>query len=221
MALSNLHIRIISAVILVPIVLSAVWFGGLWGGIILCVFAAAAVWEWVNMVKPCKRYYFLGFIYLGLATIFIVMLRMQDQQGVKLLFWVLTLSWAMDSCAYFSGRTFKGPKIWPSISPNKTWSGFLGGLFGVFIYGLILAYVWQLQGLWFALLSMVLASIGHGGDFFESHIKRKFGVKDSSNLIPGHGGVLDRFDSFIATIIAVGIFFILTKQDSIFMVFSR
>ncbi len=228
MALSNLQIRIISACILAPLVLSAVWFSGWWGIIVLSVFVVAACWEWARMVRNGKeldiwfreKYYAIGALYISAATASIIILRMQDAQAIKLLFWLFTLNWVMDSCAYFSGRALKGPKICPSISPNKTWSGFFGGLTGVFIYGLILAHFWQLKALQFALFSMILASIGHVGDFFESYIKRKFEVKDSSNLIPGHGGVLDRFDSFIAVVIAVGIFFILMQQDSIFMVFS-
>ncbi len=284
-SLSNLHVRIISACILAPLVLSAVYIGGLYGVVILSAFILVAAWEWGNItlnrsaaLSPfarnyapsllavfalfsiiaismygliywwlillffvillllfcgripsikalftligSQRYYFFGVVYITLATISIMHLRFQDSEGLKLIFWLLTLSWVMDSCAYFTGSRLKGAKIFPAISPNKTWSGFMGGVIGVFLYGLILAYFWQLSMLWFALFSVFLAIIGHMGDFFESFIKRKFEVKDSSNIIPGHGGVLDRFDSFIATAIATGIFAMMVDKETIFMVFT-
>ena len=131
------------------------------------------------------------------------MLHSDGALGPRWAFFSLALVWAADSFAYFSGRHFGGAKMSPSISPNKTWAGFWGGLAGVTLLSVAAA---PLLGLgWSALPSLIavallaaLASVV--GDLFESLIKRHAGAKDSSQLIPGHGGVLDRIDSVVAAV---------------------
>lgn len=123
--------------------------------------------------------------------------------GPRWAFYSLALVWAADSCAYFTGRHFGGAKMSPSISPNKTWAGFWGGLAGVVLLSLaatpLLGLGWNQ---WPALAAItVLAGLASVvGDLFESLIKRHAGAKDSSQLIPGHGGVLDRIDSVVAAV---------------------
>lgn len=102
----------------------------------------------------------------------------------------------MDSGAYFVGRALKGPKLAPNISPNKTWSGFFGGLLFA-LMATVIIMLFQIIGytLLLPIISLVIAAVSHMGDLGESFFKRQFNVKDSSHIIPGHGGVLDRLDS--------------------------
>lgn len=131
------------------------------------------------------------------------MLHTATPFGPRWAFFSLGLVWAADSCAYFSGRHFGGAKMSPSISPNKTWAGFWGGIVGVLVLCVpaapLLGLAWeQLPSLMAVALLAALASVV--GDLFESLIKRHAGAKDSSALIPGHGGVLDRIDSVVAAV---------------------
>jgi phosphatidate cytidylyltransferase len=139
-----------------------------------------------------------GAIYVGLPITALLWLRMQED-GLLLAFWALSLVWATDIGAYFAGRSFGGPKVAPKISPNKTWSGLLGGMAGAFLLGWMLASYTTLPT-HLALASPALALIAQAGDFFESWMKRRAGVKDSGALIPGHGGVLDRLDGVVTAL---------------------
>ena len=113
-------------------------------------------------------------------------------------FFLFAVIWCTDIFAFFGGRTFGGPKLAPSISPNKTWSGFFSGLAGGVLAGVIAALFLSESGLvWVVLLATIVSVAGQLGDLFESGLKRTFGVKDSGTLIPGHGGVMDRVDSLI------------------------
>jgi phosphatidate cytidylyltransferase len=138
----------------------------------------------------------LGLCYVGLPVIALVWLRERPDQGLLLAFWALSLVWATDIGAYFSGRAIGGPKIAPSISPNKTWAGLIGGMLTALGLGLILNDQFGLP-LGLALASPLLAIVAQIGDFYESQLKRKAGVKDSGKLLPGHGGALDRLDGVV------------------------
>ena len=128
-----------------------------------------------------------------------------------LMFLYLTV-WATDIFAYFSGRAFGGPKLLPVVSPKKTWSGALGGLFSAMIVGMIyMIYVEGFAGFSTVVLAAILSVVSQIGDLFESWVKRHFQVKDSSQLIPGHGGFLDRVDGLIAAAVPVGIYLVLTS----------
>lgn len=139
-----------------------------------------------------------GAAYVGLPISALLWLRLQDQ-GLLLAFWGLSLVWATDIGAYFAGRSFGGPKVAPKISPNKTWSGLIGGMLGALVLGWALASYADLP-LHLALASPGLALVAQIGDFFESWLKRRAGVKDSGALIPGHGGVLDRLDGVVTAL---------------------
>ena len=138
-----------------------------------------------------------GMLYLAVPLATLVVTR--ENQGLGPILWLFGVVIASDVGGYFAGRTFGGPKFWPAISPKKTWSGTIGGW--VLAVGVGFLY-WALggaMGFWESiLLSIPLAMAGQAGDLFESWLKRKAGVKDSSNLIPGHGGFLDRFDAMLA-----------------------
>jgi phosphatidate cytidylyltransferase len=140
-----------------------------------------------------------GLGYAALAAIPIILLRDDPKFGFFAAIWIYAVVWLTDIAAYFCGKFIGGRKLAPAISPSKTWSGAIGGtLFGV-LGGAMVA---TLANARFALMHIVIALIisvfSQAGDIFESFVKRKFGTKDSSGLLPGHGGVMDRLDAFIA-----------------------
>ncbi|HVJ02856.1 MAG TPA: phosphatidate cytidylyltransferase [Sphingomonas sp.] len=135
-----------------------------------------------------------GALYIGLPVLALVLLR--EQFGLLTTVWAMALVWACDTGAYFAGRAIGGPKLAPAISPNKTWAGFLGGVIAAGVFAALLVPFGLALPL--ALATPLLAAIAQGGDLFESHLKRVAGVKDSGNLLPGHGGVLDRLDGLVA-----------------------
>lgn len=139
-----------------------------------------------------------GLVYVGLPLLALLWLRERPDNGLVLTFWALSLVWATDIGAFFSGRAIGGPKIAPAISPSKTWAGLIGGMamatalavgFRQWL-GLPLVLVWA---------TPLLAVAAQAGDFFESWMKRRAGVKDSGTLLPGHGGVLDRLDGVVTS----------------------
>jgi len=122
-------------------------------------------------------------------------------EGVELFLWLVLVVVASDTLGYFAGRLIGGPKFWPAVSPKKTWSGTVAGWFGAVLVGLGFALAgWPWQLVW---LAPLVALAGQMGDIAESAIKRRAGIKDSSRLIPGHGGVLDRFDALIGATLAL------------------
>jgi phosphatidate cytidylyltransferase len=141
-----------------------------------------------------------GVLYVGLAGVALMMLRQDEQAGRENVIFLFLVVWACDISAYLAGRRFGGAKLWPAISPNKTWAGAIGGLAGALCAGLLAALVFssELDLPRLALISLALAGAAQAGDLLESWIKRRFGVKDSSGLIPGHGGLFDRLDSVLA-----------------------
>ncbi len=137
-----------------------------------------------------------GAIYVGVPIFALLLLRGDPDRGLLLAFWAMALVWATDIGAYFAGRTIGGPKIAPRISPSKTWAGLIGGVVAATGFAFAL-HVWA--GLPFRLVmwTPLLACAAQAGDFFESWLKRRAGVKDSGTLLPGHGGVLDRLDGLV------------------------
>ena len=143
----------------------------------------------------------LGVGYIGTAAIALLFLREQPQ-GFLLALWTLVIVWATDIGAYFAGRRIGGAKLAPSISPNKTWAGLVGGMLAAAIVGGLIAYAAQLpaMALW---LAAPLAVVAQLGDLLESGMKRRAGVKDSGKILPGHGGLLDRIDGMLPVAIVV------------------
>lgn len=140
----------------------------------------------------------VGLVYVGLPCLLLLWLREDSIQGRHLVFWVLCVIWATDTGAYFAGRAIGGPKLIPRISPNKTWAGLAGGMAAAALVGWGIARFdpdWPAGIL--AALGAVVAVTAQAGDFFESGVKRHFGVKDAGTLIPGHGGALDRLDGLL------------------------
>jgi phosphatidate cytidylyltransferase len=147
-----------------------------------------------------------GFLYAAAAEIASVLVRLDQTKGFAALILVLLVVWVTDIGGYFAGRGIGGPKLWPRVSPKKTWAGSIGG----FVVSLVVAGGFAALGLGktgpILLLGAALSIASQLGDLFESAVKRRFGVKDSSHIIPGHGGLLDRLDGFVAAIVLAAIF---------------
>jgi phosphatidate cytidylyltransferase len=132
---------------------------------------------------------------LGLAPI---VLRSDEQDGFLAVIFLFAVVWTTDIVAYFAGRAAGGPKLMPLVSPNKTWSGALAGTVAAVMVAVIFAETAGLAAFALAMLAVILSVFAQAGDLFESFLKRRFGAKDSSHLIPGHGGLMDRLDGFVA-----------------------
>ncbi len=138
-----------------------------------------------------------GALYAGALVASAVLLRISPSFGFAAILWLFAVVWGTDVAAYFAGRLIGGPRLWPSVSPGKTWSGAIVGAVGGAVLGLMLAgWTNRLVALFW--LGLAAAIVSELGDLFESALKRRFGVKDSSELIPGHGGLMDRLDGFVA-----------------------
>jgi phosphatidate cytidylyltransferase len=137
-----------------------------------------------------------GVLYVGLPVLGLLTLREHSREGIVFTFWAMALVWATDIGAYFTGRFLGGAKLAPAISPAKTWSGAIGGVVLATLFGVLMHYAYGLP-LRLTLGTPVLAAVAEGGDLFESWLKRRAGVKDSGNLLPGHGGLMDRLDGLV------------------------
>lgn len=145
-----------------------------------------------------------GVLYVAVPSIACLWLRADTEAGRALFFWLLGIVWATDIAAYAFGRLIGGPKLAPRISPNKTWAGLVGGVLCAGLAGWAIAYGFDLQRpAIFGAFGALLAIVAQGGDLAESAVKRHFDVKDSGQLIPGHGGLLDRLDGFLVAVPAV------------------
>lgn len=216
---ADLPLRLVSAVIMAIVAAGALWLGGIvWIGFVLLV-AGLTLWEFNRLVRgsdasPLEEvlWLFFGAVYVSGAALAMVQVRDNYSFWGVLFVYILPII-AVDVGAYFVGRAIGGPKIAPKLSPSKTWAGLIGGAIGasVITVGVVMSGFLPEQ-LGAASLSAIALAIGAGaliaviaqiGDFFESWLKRRAGVKDSSNLIPGHGGVFDRVDGFLAVFFMV------------------
>lgn len=145
-----------------------------------------------------------GLAYAGLSAIALAALRDGDHAGLIAILFLFAVVWATDILAYFVGRAVGGPKLAPAISPGKTWSGAVGGAVGGLLAGIGVGVAASLSApATLALVALGLSIVSQVGDLFESWVKRRHGVKDSSNLIPGHGGVMDRVDGLVVAAFAL------------------
>lgn len=240
--------RILSSVVLAPLILLDIYAGGLWLDAFMILAAGLMGWEWARMcgsgrLSPAglvaiaalvgvpvaftlgasrhalvellagalvvalvawvtqRRqvlWLVLGTLYIGGGCLAFLWLRNVPAEGRNLVFWLLAVVWATDIGAYFAGRGIGGPRLAPRISPNKTWAGLFGGMLAAGLVGVLAAGFLGREATLLVVGGMVLALIAQGGDLLESWTKRHFGVKDSSHIIPGHGGILDRVDGLLA-----------------------
>ncbi len=252
----DLRKRALSAAILGPLALAAIWLGAHWYTLMIALGIAILAWEWVHLcglrvrafpglavplalfaagLAAVASHYLLallllpagaaaaslaarsdprrapgaptfwlgaGVVYIGLSGIGFIWLRADSFSGLVAILFVVLVVWASDIGAYLVGRMLGGPKLAPAISPNKTWSGAVGGLAAAIVVGLAVA-AWADPAARLAqvmLIAAILGTAAAAGDLLESAIKRHFHVKDTSGLIPGHGGLLDRVDGLLAAI---------------------
>jgi phosphatidate cytidylyltransferase len=247
------RLRVLSALILVPLALAALWFGGLAFAAVMAVGVALMLVEWRGIIgaggrpavvfalalalgvailaaefwrieiglglivlaalasaaeppppgaaTPDRALLLAGVFYAGLPGLAAVSIRGGDEGTLAMAF-VFVVVWATDIGAYFAGRSLGGPKLWPKVSPKKTWSGALGGLAAAIVLGTgLVALVGSDRPLNVAITAALLSVVSQAGDLYESSLKRRFGVKDSGTLIPGHGGILDRVDGLVAALV--------------------
>jgi phosphatidate cytidylyltransferase len=144
-----------------------------------------------------------GIPYAGVLAIGPIILRSDGEQGFLAVLFLFAIVWTTDIGAYFVGRAFGGPKLVPRVSPNKTWAGAIGGLLASVVVAVVVAKMAALTSLFaLAMVAVVLSVLAQAGDLFESFLKRRFDAKDSSHLIPGHGGLMDRLDGFVTASVA-------------------
>jgi phosphatidate cytidylyltransferase len=184
---------VVPALAVLAVILTALGWPGFAFGLLAIGFLAA----WAGSGRPGLS---AGILYLGISGLVLVWLRADAEAGLANVLFIILVVWASDIGAYLVGRWIGGPKLAPSISPGKTWSGAVGGLASAVAIGLCVALLAPGGPGRAALVAAVLAVVSQAGDLLESAIKRRFGVKDSGRLIPGHGGLLDRLDAALAAI---------------------
>jgi phosphatidate cytidylyltransferase len=167
----------------------------------------------VLLSRQARPWTAAGFCYAAAALMASVLVRHDAVMGFLALLFVLGVVWASDIGGYFAGRGIGGPRLWPKVSPKKTWAGAIGGFAASLVVAELFAVfdphrgdpLLALRNGPLLALAAVLSIAAQFGDLFESAVKRRFGVKDSSRLIPGHGGLMDRLDGFIAAIVLAAI----------------
>jgi phosphatidate cytidylyltransferase len=195
---SNLALRIASAAVLGPIAVAAAYFGGWAFSLFWGAAAIAVAWEWTRMVSG-PVWVMTGLVYAAAMLVAPVILRGDPALGLLAIVLLFAIVWSTDIFGYFGGRAMGGPKLMPSVSPKKTWSGAIAGTLGAMMVAILVARLFgTFSVVAIAAVALLLSVCAQAGDLFESFVKRKFGAKDSSQLIPGHGGVMDRLDGFWA-----------------------
>ena len=216
---TDLPVRLASALVMAAVAAGALWLGGwFWIGLVLLI-AGLVLWEYNRIVRAMGRsalsetlWIFFGAIYVSGAALAMIQVRdTYNALGVAFIY-ILPII-AVDVGAYFVGRAVGGPKIAPRISPSKTWAGLIGGAIGAscVTVGVVLSgFMPEALGadtmpaiLMAVAAGALIAVLAQAGDFFESWMKRRAGVKDSSQLIPGHGGVFDRVDGYLSVFFLV------------------
>jgi phosphatidate cytidylyltransferase len=176
--------------------------GNLWIGVVAV--AAAVGLASLLMARRQTHWFVAGVAYVAVPAVALILIRSDPTYGLATMIWIVALVIAADTGGYIVGRSVGGPKLAPRISPNKTWSGLGGAVLGAALTGLCTAFILNHTNvLVLTLVSAILGLLEQGGDLVESALKRHFGVKDTSQIIPGHGGVLDRVDGLLAVAVAV------------------
>ena len=214
---SNYLKRFLSSIVIGGIFITTIFVLRPFFDALIYLIATMMLLEWFEMTKSSKFYSFLGLLIITIPTTSLLIISFIDKDG-WILFSLFSCIWCMDVTAMIGGKTFKGPKLAPQISPNKTISGLISGIFSVallaYIYSKLPNYI--MPGNFndltiFITYAMILGVIAQMSDLFISIFKRKFNIKDSGKIIPGHGGFLDRFDSIIFTAPAILIYLYLAN----------
>ncbi len=243
---SNLALRVVSSVVLMPLAIGATWLGGYYFLAFWTLAALGVLWEWDALVcehdkqpvfaigavallgtsmltaydlsgfaivflalgmlgvttlasRVRRAWCVVGVVYASVLVIAPVTLRSGLANGFIAIIFLFAIVWPTDIVAYFVGRAVDGPKLAPNISPGKTWSGAIGGTIGGVVGGVVTAKLAGLGSLGIiGILALVLSVVSQVGDLFESALKRRFEAKDAGSILPGHGGLMDRLDGFVA-----------------------
>ena len=210
----DLWLRVASSVVLAPLAVAAAYLGGTWFIGFWLLAAAGILWEWMGLVAAARAlagaaragWLALGARYAGAMLAAPLVIRADATLGFIAMIFLFAAVWATDVAAYFAGRLIGGAKLCPAISPNKTWSGALAGALAGTVAGVAVAVFGGINPIApIVIVSLLLSVAAQLGDLFESALKRHFGVKDASHAIPGHGGLMDRLDGFIAAALAAAL----------------
>jgi phosphatidate cytidylyltransferase len=200
--MNDLAVRTLSGIVMIAIAIAATLVDGYFFAVLVAAAATTVFYEWRRLSRGWGIGWSVGgFVYAVAAACALLWIReradpMLPNGGLVLTFWVFIVVWSTDIGAYFAGRAIGGPKLAPTISPGKTRAGLYGGV----VAALVLGSLWALlSGLSYRLdvLAPIFAVAAQGGDLFESWMKRRAGVKDSGDWLPGHGGVFDRLDGLL------------------------
>ncbi len=178
--------------------------GRLLGALVVILIGAGAV----GVLAACLRRVWVvgGALYAGSMLWGPAVLRSDPDFGFTAIVFLFAVVWATDIFGYFVGRAIGGPRLWPAVSPKKTWAGAFGGALGAIVVSVGVSAYMGMSGLpAIGAIAFVLSAVAQAGDLFESAVKRYFGVKDASHIIPGHGGVMDRLDGFLAAALAAAL----------------
>lgn len=193
----ELLIRSLAGLLLIVLAVWAAFRGGYVFALLVASAAVMMFYEWRRVVAGWGfGWHAAGFLYALVPALALLWIRDRAPQGLELLLWVFIVTWSTDIGAYIAGRAIGGPKLAPSISPNKTVAGLVGGMISAALAGYAWAELTSLSATLFA-LAPLFALAAQGGDLFESGLKRRAGVKDSGSWLPGHGGALDRLDGLV------------------------
>jgi phosphatidate cytidylyltransferase len=193
---------VVEGLVIIVCVWALMQFGDLLVEAALLAIGAALV---AGMAAQDKRHWAMaGFGYAAAVVLGPIILRLDDIHGATAILWLFAVVWGTDVAAYFAGRAIGGPKLWPRLSPKKTWAGFIGGTLVGTLLGLLVVHLADVAvGFALGVVTFAIAALSQGGDLFESFVKRQFAAKDAGKLIPGHGGVMDRLDGFlVAAVVA-------------------
>lgn len=210
--MSEFGTRALTALALMVVALMAAVVGGYYFAILVAAIATAMFYEWTRMAKSWGfGWAVAGFAYALVPALSLLWIRDRADNGLALLLWVFVVTWSVDIGAYLAGRRFGKRKLAPAISPGKTWEGLYGGIVAAALLGggfVLLTRATGSNGLELPLLlaAPVFAAAAQGGDLFESWMKRRAGVKDSGDWLPGHGGILDRLDGLVVVATLTALF---------------
>ena len=196
---NNLILRTLSAIVMILIAVFAINYGGIFYNLFILTIGLLSCFEWYQIVKNHpnhKKFISYGFVYIFFFCINCIYIRSLELGGgfTAMLFYTV---WITDIAAYFCGIAIGGRKLLPQISPKKTWAGLIGALLCCVLLGYVFCFVYNMPA-YTPILCLIIGLVAQLGDLIESFLKRYFKIKDSSNLIPGHGGILDRIDGLSA-----------------------
>ena len=223
MAAKNPRLTVACLILFLLTIIALTAFADIYIGSMAMLFCLLCAFFIAPMISEYRQVLFGGLLYIG-APIFALLFLRAAENGALVIIYLALMVWATDICAMLFGKTIGGAKLMPSISPQKTWAGLIGGMIGAaglgYLYAVLMTGGWlnndilqdvtpilqNVKPIPLAILGAVCALIAQAGDLFESWLKRRHNVKDSGRLLPGHGGILDRVDGLVAVLVSAALF---------------